>query len=289
MPPLPDNLLAALDAGRMPHACFFCSTDDGYAEAMALSCAARYLGVAEQDLSAYPDFHDISCPVAINELRALLAECAKRTFHEGGRCVRFTAAHLMSELCQDLLLKTLEEPPPRTLFLLCGHREGMLPTVRSRCAAVRLGTPSSDVLYHAGAPEQMSRLYANIADSLAEARRLCTDEAYRARRQEAYKAYLALLSGTPPFALAKGAKGDKTLIPEVLAFWLSFSRDLLSLKVGGSARNSDLKELSHYAGRFTTGRINCMIEWLTEAAGRLHTHASAGATFDALVTRILEE
>ena len=43
-------------------------------------------------------------------------------------------AELMSEVVQNKLLKTIEEPAPGTvIFLICGNREALLPTVRSRC------------------------------------------------------------------------------------------------------------------------------------------------------------
>lgn len=37
-----------------------------------------------------------------------------------------------------MILKTLEEPPEGTVFFLAGVESGLLPTVRSRCTAVRV-------------------------------------------------------------------------------------------------------------------------------------------------------
>jgi DNA polymerase-3 subunit delta' len=46
----------------------------------------------------------------------------------------------MNEDAQSALLKTLEEPPPGITIMLCADQEArLLPTVRSRCARVRLG------------------------------------------------------------------------------------------------------------------------------------------------------
>lgn len=55
-------------------------------------------------------------------------------------------AEMLSELLQNKLLKTLEEPYPETvLFLVTNNRESLLPTVRSRCAVLRLaGSERSD-------------------------------------------------------------------------------------------------------------------------------------------------
>ena len=50
-------------------------------------------------------------------------------------------AHRMNDDAQSALLKTLEEPPSgTTLILVTDDEERLLPTVRSRCAKVRLGT-----------------------------------------------------------------------------------------------------------------------------------------------------
>ena len=52
---------------------------------------------------------------------------------------------MLSELLQNKLLKTLEEPYPETvLFLVTNNRESLLPTVRSRCAVLRLTEDERD-------------------------------------------------------------------------------------------------------------------------------------------------
>ena len=50
-------------------------------------------------------------------------------------------AQRMNDVAQSALLKTLEEPPPATTLVLCvDDEEQLLPTIRSRCARIRLGT-----------------------------------------------------------------------------------------------------------------------------------------------------
>src|SRR3546814_19015254 len=47
----------------------------------------------------------------------------------------------------NALLKTLEEPPARTLFLLVSHSPGrLLPTIRSRCRTLRFQPVARDVM-----------------------------------------------------------------------------------------------------------------------------------------------
>ena len=53
-------------------------------------------------------------------------------------------ADRLNEKAADALLKSIEEPPPRTVWLLCAPTvEDVEPTIRSRCRALVLRTPST--------------------------------------------------------------------------------------------------------------------------------------------------
>lgn len=66
--------------------------------------------------------------------------------HDGGyRVVIVDPADDLNASAANALLKNLEEPPARTLFVLISHVPGrLLPTIRSRCQVVRLDTLSGD-------------------------------------------------------------------------------------------------------------------------------------------------
>jgi DNA polymerase-3 subunit delta' len=50
----------------------------------------------------------------------------------------------MNEEAQNALLKTLEEPPSRTHVILAAAEDSrLMPTIRSRCAVIRLGLPDA--------------------------------------------------------------------------------------------------------------------------------------------------
>src|SRR5437763_12639642 len=58
-----------------------------------------------------------------------------------------TPADAMNERAQNTLLKTLEEPPAGTTFLLVStNPDALLPTIRSRCARVQLGPLPEETL-----------------------------------------------------------------------------------------------------------------------------------------------
>jgi DNA polymerase-3 subunit delta' len=73
-------------------------------------------------------------------VRDLIAELALLPVEGGARVAIVEGAHRMNEDAQAALLKTLEEPPAGVTIVLCADaEEPLLPTIRSRCARIRLG------------------------------------------------------------------------------------------------------------------------------------------------------
>jgi DNA polymerase-3 subunit delta' len=73
-------------------------------------------------------------------IRDLLRELTFLPVEGGARIAIVEGAAQMNEDAQNALLKTLEEPAPGVTIILCVDQEELLlPTVRSRCARIRLG------------------------------------------------------------------------------------------------------------------------------------------------------
>lgn len=85
--------------------------------------------------------------VAVDEIRKV-GQFLSLTSHDGGyRVVIVDPADDMNTNAANALLKNLEEPPARTVFILIVHAPGsLLPTIRSRCQMVRLGPLGEDDL-----------------------------------------------------------------------------------------------------------------------------------------------
>jgi DNA polymerase-3 subunit delta' len=73
-------------------------------------------------------------------IRDLTEDLSLMPMEGGARVAIVTAAHRMNEDAQGALLKTLEEPPAGVTLILCADDEDrLLPTIRSRCARIRVG------------------------------------------------------------------------------------------------------------------------------------------------------
>ncbi|MGX1678587.1 DNA polymerase III subunit delta' [Streptomyces althioticus] len=103
-------------------------------------------------------------------------------------------AERLNEKSANAVLKAVEEPAPRTVWLLCAPSvEDVLPTIRSRCRHLVLSTPSVEAV--ANMLVRREGIEPDVAASVARAtqghvdraRRLATDPAARARRASVLK------------------------------------------------------------------------------------------------------
>lgn len=100
-------------------------------------------------------------------------------------------ADRLTETANNVLLKAIEEPPPRAVWLLCTPSvEDVLPTIRSRCRHIMLKTPTpqavADFLVVAESVDETTALFAAQASQghVGRARALARDENARQRRRE---------------------------------------------------------------------------------------------------------
>ncbi|MCC6810599.1 MAG: DNA polymerase III subunit [Deltaproteobacteria bacterium] len=88
----------------------------------------------------------------VDRVRQLLAACALKPMISARRVVIIRDVHLLTPQAQNAFLKTLEEPPGQTIFILLTHQERkLLQTIRSRCQHVRfspLDAASLRTIFH---------------------------------------------------------------------------------------------------------------------------------------------
>ena len=83
--------------------------------------------------------------ITMDEVRRLVASSQYSPSVGMWRVVVIEDADRMAERTSNVLLKALEEPPPRTVWILCAPSEAdLIPTIRSRVRTVRLRVPSVD-------------------------------------------------------------------------------------------------------------------------------------------------
>jgi len=147
----------------------------------------------------------------------------------GGRwqVVLFEDADRATEQAANALLKAIEEPSPRTVWLLCApSAEELVTTIRSRCRLVTLRTPAAaavaGVLSRRDGVEPAAALAAARAAQghIGRARRLATDPEAAQRRDEVLRVPARITSlGSALSAaagLVKGAEQEAAAVTEEL-------------------------------------------------------------------------
>jgi DNA polymerase-3 subunit delta' len=219
--------------------------------------ARRVAGNAHTDLLVLErtpgDTGKLRTVITVDQVRRLISFFGSTAGEGGWRvCVVDSADELKYPEASNALLKMLEEPPPRSLFLVVSHAPGrLLPTIRSRCRRLTLKPlGQGDVVRAATAA-----LDADAADPIiakaAEAARGSVARAIAlaggpvSALREKVAALLAALPATDPLALhALGEqldRGDRGL----LEVFVGAVRDFLSSRL--DAPGSDLARLARTA------------------------------------------
>jgi DNA polymerase III subunit delta' len=137
----------------------------------------------------------------VRQTRDLVLRAA--TTPAGGRwhVVLFEDADRATEAAANALLKAIEEPAPRTVWLLCApSAEDLVPTIRSRCRLITLRTPSAaavaEVLTRRDgvAPDRALDAALAAQGHIGRARRLATDPQAARRREEVLRIPSAVTS-----------------------------------------------------------------------------------------------
>ncbi len=166
--------------------------------AAALQCDRGGCGECQACHTALAGSHsDVSitrtetAEIRVKDIRALVGRSALAPGQHRWQIMIVEDADRLNESSGNALLKAIEEPSPRTIWLLCAPTvEDVLPTIRSRCRNVVLSTPSAAevaeflVTRHGVDPAVAAYSARASQGHIGRARALAVDEATRNRRRE---------------------------------------------------------------------------------------------------------
>lgn len=214
----------------------------------------------------YPDFLHLQASgayIKIDQIRELKKQLTYAPFEGKYRIILIDDIHqsLRGKEAANSLLKSLEEPPPNSIFILTADEAGeILPTILSRCQIIPFYPLPGEEVTRVLEEEGVDRLTASALTGLSEgslgrARFLANREILELRREIAGM----LINGSPDspdvdliFQLSDKAaalKGEVERLLDLLANWL---RDVILAGQGLDDRliNLDLQEI-------TTRAANC--------------------------------
>ncbi len=221
--------------------------------AQALICRNKGCGACSDcnaaQSSGHPDVEIIrteGLSIKVEEVRELLTRVAWAPSLASWRVVVMEDADRLTESAANALLKAIEEPGTRTVWLLCAPTlHDILPTIRSRCRHLQLRTPSleavtSVLINRDNIASGMADFAARVSQGhIGRAKYLATNESVRSNRKSIMQLPLQLGS------LAAAFQAAQTLIDLATreANELSDERD-----------EKEIEELQVAYGKGATGR-----------------------------------
>ena len=226
----------------------------------------------------HPDFFLVGCPEGKNVLPIEVFAGSKERRGKEGLCYDLSLrpmagdrkiaviddASLMNAESANSLLKTLEEPPPRSLLILIATAtDGILPTIRSRCQQVRFAAlPEQDVadllveLKLAEDRREAESVAALSGGSLAVAAQLL-DSALRKLRESLYDSLASeeLNSLSTAEKLIEGLEqlgGDTATQREGAGWLVRFAIEFYrrtSLELAGDSHGTPIKQVQRFITR----------------------------------------
>ena len=176
--------------------------------AAALQCPDGGCGVCQTCRTALSGAHpDVTLvrteqlSIGVDEVRELVRRAAMSPTVGRYQVLVVEDADRVTERGADALLKSIEEPAPKTVWLLCAPTpDDVVVTIRSRCRSVHLATPSNAAVAELlvrrdGVPSELAAYAARVAQGhIGRARMLARHESARIRRADLLKLPSRLVS-----------------------------------------------------------------------------------------------
>ena len=279
--------------GKMPHGILLAGPPDSGKANFAAGLAAYLLcqghskpcGECRQcnlvTAGTHPDLLEVtledSKQIRIEQIRALI-HWATQTAQQGGyKVCTINPADKLNNQSANALLKVLEEPPPNTLICLVSDQPmRLLPTLRSRCQRIELGTPSQQeaVLWLQGQLDSSAdiELLLSIAGGMPLRVLDAIDEDYLKLRLELSSHLVPLAKGdrSPIDVAAVMAKEE---VGRVLGLLYQLVSDSIALTLSGGKviKNRDLSEtIQQYSHLRSVSHRYKLLDHISEALGQLN-------------------
>lgn len=277
---------------------------EAHASADAIDACGACRSCRQIEARTHPDFfviepdRELATPqIKIEQVREIEQQIMYRPLIGERKICLIDDADRMTIGAANALLKTLEEPPDHSLFLLISGRPSALPaTIRSRCQALRFATPArtqveAALIVKREMPPADARLLAMICEGrIGEALSADAKEA-RARQRELLELVrpATLQSVTAILSAAETlAKADRA--PEILAWLARWIRDLVIVQVGGDREHllhlDDLPNLETYARRAGTDALLDLLHDIEKTEQQATRHLNLHMALENILLRL---
>ena len=271
-------------------------------EPMAKLTDAEVRTVQEQlRLKGADPYHRIQIPranvIKINSIREIRRESSLSTSDNRTRIFIISGADAMNDAASNTLLKTLEEPPGDTMFILTtAHREALLPTILSRCQNVRFDPLTEEEIRQAlvargHLEEPRAALLARLAGGSYTRALELGESDLMGQRAEVVDFIRKALGGRTVDLVEVIERMAETKERDVhvrfLTLMLLWFRDALVMRHGGSVVNVDqVTELKSFVSRFPGADLTRVLEDVEKAISLVDRYTYIKLVFAQLAVRL---
>ena len=204
--------------------------------------------------------------IRIEQVRALADFMNISTHRQGKRVVLLYPAEALNSASANALLKTLEEPPPETVFLLVSNNiERLLPTTLSRCRQFAMPMPTTAQSLAWLATQQIDSADVWLAEQ-GGAPLAALALAQSGSRDVQDELLVVLMRPSVEAALKTAERLQKVVVAELVLGVQRWLHDLCSWKLAGKIRYypSKSKELAMLASRLSSGQLMAAVKAVEE-------------------------
>ena len=231
----------------------------------------------------------------VEQVEGILEDASLSSFEGGEKVYIIRNLDQCSEVVQNKLLKTLEEPRPKVHFLITATSpKGVLQTVRSRTRQLDLAPFSADAIYNAlkekGYEDEGAKGASRCAGgSLDLAVKLLQDDRYFTLSSFVLDILEGLSLDSMPTFLS-GSEFSQKEFPDTLDFFEMVFQDILKTRYGkGSLSFEKYKErYSHLAEKVEEKGCASALDSIAEARKRFKANCSVESVAHLLLMDILE-
>ena len=274
--------------------------------AKAINCRDRNSGNAcsaclsckKVDSGCHPDIafvkpNGASSSIGIDEIRSVTGRASLKPYESKKKVFVIDDAHSMNAASSNAFLKTLEEPPGDTVFILISPSEkAMLPTIVSRCHIVKFSAAPAKLverilLDRFGISEDEAGLLGNFSSGrIGEAIRM-KERNIIDRKNTLIDALMDtrrdLREELGPYSKREGLKED-------LEFFVSYFRDIAAYKASGGKAyifNTDRKdEIKARVDAFTQDELERLIRKIITLRSYVDYNVNPNMIIDVLTNEI---
>ncbi len=298
-----------INQDRLSHAYMFVSVDENYLKTFSETVCAKFITMSEPEnlepvmrrieKRVHPDvkFFGEEKNIDVSVTNEILDASNYSPFEADKKIYVLCNVQNMNEASQNKILKTIEEPPKNTFFILtCNTASKLLQTILSRVKRIDLDKLTEEnivsMLVEKGVEKNKAELYASCANGSGEfAEKLATDDGFIAFYNQVVSAFFEINGSRDVLKYSNIFSAKSVDKNELLDIAVVILRDIMMLSLGKGelvSSKSVVTKLKMVASMLTTSAITELISKCLECKKKLSFNVNSTAVIDELLFKLAE-